>query len=206
MAGPDLEKTSLASAGLDPQAATLRDGTLVNIRPIRPDDAPRLQALAVRLSPESIYLRFLTHRTTLSDEEARRLASVDYHSHMAFVATPGQADDADIIAVARYAGLGPAEPGVAEAGVIVEDRYQGRGLATLLLARLVAYARAHGIRSFVATFHPSNAIIMQLIRKSGLVIENKQFEMGLWCMQMSLGTGQTGEAAAPRADDAKSAL
>jgi len=43
----------------EPEAVTLRDGTMVTVRPIRPNDALRLQALFARLSPRSIFLRFL---------------------------------------------------------------------------------------------------------------------------------------------------
>src|SRR5262249_28169946 len=40
------------------RAVTLRDGSVVRIRPIRPDDAPSLQALHSRLSHDSAYQRF----------------------------------------------------------------------------------------------------------------------------------------------------
>jgi acetyltransferase len=168
---------------LRPEPFTLRDSTLVKIRPIRPDDAPRLQALAARLSPESIYLRFMTRRTTLLDEEAQRMASVDYQTQMALVAT--SENEENILAVARYTVL-PAEPSVAEAGIIVEDAYHGKGLATALLLRLLDYARAHGIRSILAIFHQSNNAIMHLIQESGLLVESKKLEGGMWEVRVSL--------------------
>lgn len=41
----------------EPETVILRDGSRVIIRPIRSDDAPRLQSLFDRLSPESVFFR-----------------------------------------------------------------------------------------------------------------------------------------------------
>jgi len=169
-----------------PETVTLRDGKTVTIRPIRADDAPRLQALHSRLSPESIYLRFLGVRPVLPPKEARRLASVDYHTRMAFVATREEGGEEIILAVARYAAIGADKPDLAEAAIVVEDGYQGKGLGTLLMERLVAYARAHGIRAFLAEASFENDRIMQFIQRAGLPVE-KKLESGVWEVRVKLG-------------------
>jgi RimJ/RimL family protein N-acetyltransferase len=163
--------------------ATLRDGTEVTIRPVVADDAPRLQALFNRLSPESIYYRFLSQPKELSREQAERLTNVDYDARMAYVATLSTDAQDPIIGVARYAeGL---EPGVAEAGVVVEDRFQRQGLGTILLTELVQYARNQGIHTFVAWIHQSNAAILQFIRRSGLPTQSR-LESGMWEIRVQL--------------------
>ncbi len=170
-----------------PEAVTLRDETTVLVRPIRPADAPRLQALFARLSPESIFFRFLGSRKELPYVEARGLAEVDYHTRVALVATREQCGEEHVIAVARYDVLGPAEPDVAEAAIVVEDQYQGQGLGTLLLKRLVAYARTHGVRAFQAAVHHSNAQIIRFIQRSGLPFERMRIESGVWEFRVKLG-------------------
>jgi RimJ/RimL family protein N-acetyltransferase len=150
------------------ETVTLRDGATVGIRIIRPDDAPRLKALYSRLSPESTYFRFLEIRKGLSDEEVKRLAEVDTQMCPALVATRKQAGREDIIAVARYAIIETAEPGLAELSIVVEDCYQGRGLGTQLLRRLVAYARSHGVHTLLAVVHSDNVRMARLIQRSGL--------------------------------------
>ncbi len=65
------------------ERAILRDGTQILVRPIRPDDAPRLQHGFTHLSPESIYLRFLETFKGLSDQQAENFATVDYQDRMA---------------------------------------------------------------------------------------------------------------------------
>jgi GNAT superfamily N-acetyltransferase len=169
------------------ERVNLRDGTVVSIRPIRPEDAPRLQALFTRLSPASIYLRFLGYRKMLSDEEARNLVGVDYHNRMAFVACLQQRPGERIIGVARYAVVEGVVPCSAEAAVVVEDEFQGRGLGTILLKKLVAYARENGVRSFWATVHRNNAQILRFIKLSGLPVERKALKEGAWDIRVGLG-------------------
>ena len=149
----------------------LRDGALVQIRSIRADDAARLQGLFGRLTPETIYFRFLAPRRALSDADASRLARVDQVREMAFVATmPGQGGHDPVIGVARYAVL-PEHPDLAEAAIVVEDLYQRRGLGRHLLSCLAAYARDHGVRAFTASIDPNNRQILSFVHSSGLTAE-----------------------------------
>lgn len=183
--GAETDKTSKRWKGCpDRWPFQLRDGTMVTLRPIRPDDAPRLQTLFARLSPRSIFLRFLGHRKELPLKLAERLANVDYQTRMALVATREPYQD-DIVAVARYDGSPPVEPGLADVAIVVEDQYQGQGLGTLMLDRLVAHARAHGIRGFLATIYHDNTPIKRIIQHSGLPVEGRA-ESGVWEVQMKL--------------------
>jgi len=163
----------------------LRDGTPVFIRTICPDDAERLQAFFARLSPETTYYRFLGRRKELPYEEAHRLVEVDYRTRMALVGTCEQRGDEEIVGVARYAVIPGTWPAEAEAAIVIEDQYQGRGLGTILLERLVAYARAHGIRTFLATVRHDNARMMRFIRRSGLPTESTVVA-GVWEIRVGL--------------------
>lgn len=149
-----------------PEQVTLRDGTAVTLRPIRPDDAPRLQAAVARLLPQSIYLRFLIPLRRLSDADAQRLAMVDYDRRMALVAVIEVDGEEHIIGVARYAMT--ETDGVAEPAIVVGDTYQGRGLGTILLALLARYARAHGVHAFAATIAAENTRILRVVEHTGL--------------------------------------
>lgn len=158
----------------------LKNGEKVTIRPILPEDAPRLQSAFARLSAQSIYMRFLETFKELSDKQAYHFANVDYRSHMALVGTISENDEEHIIAVARYAYVVPENPEAAEAAVVVRDDYQNRGLGTKILLRLVAYAREHGIKVFVATVHSSNARIRHFIQLSGYPVKRTMIEPGVW--------------------------
>jgi acetyltransferase len=164
---------------------TLQDGTQVTLRPIRPDDAPLLQAGFRKLTPQTIYLRFMKVASELSDREAYGFANVDYQANMGFVCSIQEAGEEQLIVSARYASR-PDEPGVAEAAIVVRDDYQGRGLGGIVLDRLVRYARSHGIHEFAATILTSNMRIMRFIKAGGLPYSRKMTEPGVWEVHISL--------------------
>lgn len=158
----------------------LLDGRQVTLRPIRPDDAPRLQEGFLHLSPQSIYMRFLKAASGLSDKQALQLATVDYKDQMALVGAVKEEGEEHLVAVARYGAIAGDEPGLAEAAIIVRDDYQGVGLGKILMKRLLQYGRRHGVHNLVATVHTSNARILRFITKSGLPFEKKMIEPGVW--------------------------
>lgn len=182
---------SSPSALPDPELLTLKDGTQVIMRPIRPDDAEDLQTAFQRLSMESIYLRFLSFKKELPKEEARYLASVDYTSRMAFVAICKENNRDIVVGVARYAVLENVHPEIAESAVVVEDEYQGRGLGKLLLWRLVNYARARGIHYLRGNLQIGNDRMLDLVRRSGLPHQTRYLD-GFWEVTIDLGLPDEG--------------
>ncbi|NIA23968.1 MAG: GNAT family N-acetyltransferase [Gammaproteobacteria bacterium] len=140
----------------------LRDETPVRIRPIIPEDGPRLAEGLKELSPRSRYLRFLRSVDTLSNQELTYLTNVDYDTHFAWVAFDVSTPQPRGIGVGRYAQF---EPGAAEAAVVVLDRYQHRGLGGILLRLVAETASEHGIRRFRAWVSPQNAVVMQALEQ-----------------------------------------
>ena len=163
----------------------LKDGTPVALRPIRPEDAPLLVALHARLSSESRYFRFFSARAELPIEEAQQLAQVDYRTQMAIVALPLNQDEPSIIGVARYGVADLTKPAEADAAIVVEDRYQGRGLGTVLLARLLDYAREHGIHYFIANVDSMNTMMLKLIQRANLPTE-MNLRSGVWDIRVRI--------------------
>src|SRR5918999_836335 len=110
--------------------APLRDGGLVHLRPIRPDDVQRLQAFHGRLSRDSIYLRFFSPLPVLTDERAAYFTTLDYDRRVAIVATEGAGAGEQILGVVRYDRIDDewAPDDRAEFALIVEDRVQHRGI------------------------------------------------------------------------------
>lgn len=125
---------------------TLRDGTTALLRPIEPGDKQRLREGLRLLSPRSRYLRFHAGVDELTEGQLRYLTEVDGHDHVAWVALNPAEPDEPGMGVARYVRL-PDQPTVAEAAVTVADRYQGRGLGTVLLMLIARSAVQNGIRT-----------------------------------------------------------
>ena len=121
-----------AATALPMKPISLTDGAQVTLRSIRPEDESALTALYERLSPETSYQRFFTVMRRLPPDWAHILANVDYDRRMAIVAL-GPAGE--LIGVARYVFDERAQE--AEIAIVIEDRWQGRGLGTRLLGELI---------------------------------------------------------------------
>ena len=113
------------------ETITLTSGREVLIRPIRPDDGPRLRTGYRALSAQSQYQRFLALKPRLTDAEVRYLVEVDGTNQYALVATTPSSPEW-IVAVARFVRAAD-DHEAADFAVGVGDPYQGEGLGTELL-------------------------------------------------------------------------
>lgn len=142
----------------------LRDGTAVPIRPLERSDRAELAAMVERLSERSRYLRFAAPKPRLTRRELDHLIDVDHHRNEALVALDPATGHG--IAVVRWVAVA-GEPGVAEIAVTVADEWQGRGLGTALLVRLLAMARAEGLATLRASVLAVNARSIAMLRHAG---------------------------------------
>jgi RimJ/RimL family protein N-acetyltransferase len=179
---------------------TLRDGSATFVRPIQPDDTQRLQAFHACLSPESIEYRYFGPVPVLTHEKAERLTHVDYQQRMALVATiNSDAPNEQIIAVVRYEGI---DQTAAEVAFVVEDAWQGHGIATQLLYRLALYARWRGYTTFVAEIMGSNYPMRDVISHAGFPFTSR-YDAG--CVEMRIDiTAMPSAPFAPHLEEAAS--
>ena len=146
---------------------TLRDGSVVLIRPGGPGDRALLVEEFERLSPESRYRRFFAPVQSLSDHLLDALTSIDYVNHFAWAALDRREEDRSChgVGVSRYVRL--ADPAAAEAAVTVVDDWQGRGLGRVLLDALVLEALENGITRFEGDVLVDNRPMQALLRRTG---------------------------------------
>lgn len=145
-----------ALSGYGQEAVRLNDGSHVLVRPIWRGDAPGLRRLHARLSPLTIYHRFMAPCPRPSAQALRYLSAVDHDRSEALVGVHG----GEIVGVARYHSGAGAE---AEIAVVVEDAWQRRGLARALMTRLAVRARERGIRAFTGSILGENAAATGLL-------------------------------------------
>jgi ribosomal protein S18 acetylase RimI-like enzyme len=153
----------------------LSDGTVVQVRAIRPDDAEELRRGYERLSPRSRYLRFLSATPHLTDDVVRYLTEVDGVDHMALVALRVSHDlKSEIgLGVARFVRL-PETPEVAEVAVTVADEMQGKGLGRLLTRLLAEAAEERGVRAFRAEVAVENDAMRGLLAAAGATVVQEE--------------------------------
>jgi acetyltransferase len=149
--------------------ATTRGGLDVVIRPMRPDDAPRLKELFYTLSPKTIYFRFFTQLHAPSEEMFAKLALVDHDRHVVLVAVQDEAHDEKILGVFRLMS-GP-DGKQAELAVVVGDPWQGKGVGAKLIEHGFSIAKERGIESVVGMALPENKTILRLARRLGFAVQ-----------------------------------
>ncbi len=145
---------------------TLRDGARVRLRPIAPDDKPLLAASFQRLSEESRYRRFFTHKTELSEAELDYFVDVDHTDREAIIAI--EPSSGELLGVARYIRWAE-DTQVAEVAVTVADDWQARGLGRALADRLTYRARREGVYRFSATVLCDNRQALALLEGAGII-------------------------------------
>jgi len=132
-------------------------GLEVLVRPIRPDDKSLLATAFEELNPVGRYQRFFAPVERLSSSDLAYLTEVDHVDHEALVAI--DPEDGSLVGVARYIRTNRNE---AEVAITVSDRWQGRGLGSILLQRLVRRAADNGIDYFLALVLVENAAAQEL--------------------------------------------
>jgi acetyltransferase len=142
----------------------LRDGPAVFSRPIRPEDAPALQDMVSRASPEDLRLRFFQPIRRLPEQLAARLTQIDYDREMAFISFDPDEPEA-ITGVARLM----ADPDVqtAEYAIIVRTDWKRRGLGYALMSRLLSYAAERGIATIFGEVLRENENMLNMARDLG---------------------------------------
>jgi len=146
---------------------TLKDGSQVIIRPIRPEDEPLMVEFHEGLSDRSVRFRFfLVNKleTRIAHDRLLRKCFIDYDREMALVAdrTAPLSGKHLILGVARLTKQ--ASPDEAELGIVVADRWQNMGLGTELFQQLRKFAVDEKIRRIVAHILADNTAMLHLVR------------------------------------------
>jgi GNAT superfamily N-acetyltransferase len=154
---------------------TLRDGLAVTIRPLRPDDRERVAAAVRELGRESIYTRLFSHRKELTEAGLDRIMSVDAAREAALLVTRGAGNDETVIASGRFmAPSGEGAARAAEIAFVVEEDYQGLGIAGRLLRHLAEIARDKGVAEFEADVLAENGSMLAVFARSGLPMRKRR--------------------------------
>jgi acetate---CoA ligase (ADP-forming) len=190
----EIPASAPATDDLDGVRLVLRDGTLASVRLAGPSDRDGIRRFFHELSPEARRNRFFSSGdpdNALIDRVAGW--SADGRT-LTLVASRNVDGNERIVAVATYIAVTDT---TAEVAFAVDDRFQGKGIGTLLLERLAALAAGHGFQSFTATTLGENAAMREVFRDSGFESRSRP-SSDVVDIQLSLTLSAAGVAAAER--------
>ena len=159
----------------------LRGGGEYLVRPIRPDDAQKLQDLVHSLSPESRYFRFVSSMTELPPSMLARLTMIDYDREMALVAvvkTRNANEDGDMVETERVIGVSRyitnPDQSSCEFSLLVADDFAGKGIGSRMMESIMEVARDKGLTEIDGLVLANNPNMLKLMRSLGFTV--KSFE------------------------------
>lgn len=142
---------------------SLKDGTILHVRPIRGEDEACLRRFFEKLSEGTVFSRFGQYRINLPHEHLVRLCQVDYDRDLAFLAVVG--DEEAIVGDARLNRLANHE--MAELSFVVADQWQGKGIGGLLMDFCILVAKEIGLKTLLMEVLQSNERMKRLGYKYG---------------------------------------
>lgn len=156
------------------QPWNLKDGQIVIIRPIRPEDEPLMVKFHTSLSEESVYFRYfhlvaLKQRT--SHDRLLQTCFADYDREMVLVAegVNAKTGEPEIQGIARLSKQDGTDG--AEFSLLVSDHAHGQGLGTELLRRLLQVGRDEQLHRIWGEILAENIAMQRICEKLGFRLQ-----------------------------------
>ncbi len=144
---------------------SLKNGSKVVLRPIKPSDATLKQHLFYSLSKDAVTKRYLGSLKTMPLKRVWPYVIVDYKNEMVLVGTTTEEERENIIAIGSDSRVPNTD--LAEVALLVRDDWQNQGLGTTLFRYLAETAQKYGITKFTAWVLKDNNRMFHIFRKSG---------------------------------------
>ncbi|MGA8658782.1 MAG: GNAT family N-acetyltransferase [Chthoniobacterales bacterium] len=173
---PDLTDEELPRLAIRPYpmqyifSKTLSDGTSVRLRPICPEDEPLVAEFHKTLSEDTVHYRYfglLKLEYRIAHSRLMRICFNDYDCEIALVVerkmpNTGERQILGIGRLIKNHGIDEAE-----FAIVISDQWQGKGLGTELLSRLLDIGKQEQIGRIVAYILPDNLPMQRVCKKLG---------------------------------------
>lgn len=162
---------------------TLKDGSKISLRPIRPEDEPFHADFINNVTKEDLYKRFFSDVGEFNHEALANLTQIDYDREMAFVAVDLSYANPHIIGVSRV--LVTPDNSDAEFAILIRSDLKGKGLGRVLMNKIIDYCKSKNTRQISGMTMPTNRGMLTLAQKLGFELD-VQFEDGVADMVLVL--------------------
>jgi acetyltransferase len=146
---------------------TLKNGSRVTLRPIKPEDENRFNDLFKSLSAQSVRFRFFETIKEMSHDTLSRYCNLDYDREIAIVA---QLDDSRLIGVVRL--ILDAEAKKGEFAVMVSDSWHGQGLGSKMMDYIIEIGIDLKLETIYSDVSPENIKMLNLCGKKGFTAKS----------------------------------
>ncbi|WP_111637489.1 bifunctional acetate--CoA ligase family protein/GNAT family N-acetyltransferase [Marinomonas shanghaiensis] len=154
----------------------LKNDEIATVRPVLPRDSGILADFVRSMSHETRYFRFISNIEELTPRMLASLSHIDYDREMALLAVI-QRDGQDLlIGTARY--IDNFDDQSCEFAVVLGDAFQGLGLASYLMRRLMQVAADKGIRVMKGIVLAENKRMIEFCRHLGFTIQRDPEDIG----------------------------
>ena len=145
---------------------TLRDGTRVLVRPVRPEDEPLYGPFFAAVTPQDLRLRFFAPVKEFGHAFVARFTQIDYARAMAFIVI--EDSSGEMLGVVRLHADANYDSG--EYAILVRSDLKGRGLGWLLMQMIIEYAGAEGLQTVEGQVLNENTAMLAMCRELGFDI------------------------------------
>ncbi len=169
MASPDLRERVRTDK-------EFKGGIKAHIRVAKPTDESMMRDLFYHLSESSVYFRYFSPKRSMPLANLEKYLNLCEDDGLSLVVTIGPRENRRMIAEARYMVIPDSD--YADTAFMVDESYQGRGIATFLLHYLVEIAKERGIKGFRADVLPDNTPMLKVYGTVPFVV-HKRMEGGV---------------------------
>ncbi|MBU1195461.1 MAG: GNAT family N-acetyltransferase [Proteobacteria bacterium] len=162
---------------------TFKNGLSVRFRAIKPSDEDQMRRLFYRFSDKAIYYRYFSPIKTMPHEKMQAYVNVDYQNALSIVGLVGDPGQQTIIAEARF--VKHEDNPFADIAFVVDEAYQGYGIATCLFQMLAGLAKERGFKKMTADVLSSNEPMLSVFKKGGFPVKEKM-EDGIYALEIDI--------------------
>jgi GNAT superfamily N-acetyltransferase len=157
----------------------------IRFRATKPSDEEGMRRLFYRFSDESVYARYLGHVKAMPHEKTQAYVNVDWTQAVSVVGIVENAGKDHVVAEARF--IRETGRPYAEVVFVVDEAYQGIGIAGYLLNLLASLAKERELQKFTADVLFSNIAMMKVFKKSKFPMQI-QLESGIYHLELDIGS------------------
>ncbi len=143
---------------------TFKGALTVKFRAIKPSDEEEMRRLFYRFSDTSVYYRYFSPIKTMPHRKMQEYVNIDYQRIMSIIGTIDLSGSERIIAEGRYVRHHNLPS--ADVAFVVDENYQGQGIASFLFEALIRTAREQGIEWFTADVIADNKAMLKVFERA----------------------------------------